>query len=198
MNVDAALSDGQDSDSYAFDALRGSRLALEVDTGGLFRPAVDVLDPAGRPVPVEGHASWTGERLIVRGLPLPSQGEPPETGTYVARVSSADGSAGDYRLTLSVQPPEQVTLAVQDAVLLDVSPEAAVPGALLELTVVGAGEDTEVLLDGQPVPPESADLTDGRGTVRARLPANAAPGEHAVRFRSGGEESNAEPFSVAP
>jgi hypothetical protein len=147
-------------------------------------------------LPLEGHASWTGEKLTVSGLPLPSQGEPPETGTYVARITSADGLGGDYCLTLSVQPPEQVTLAVQDAVLLEVSPEVAVPGALLELTVVGAGDDTEVLLDGQPVPPESTDLTAGRGTVQARLPANAAPGEHTVRFRSRGEKSNALPLQV--
>jgi hypothetical protein len=73
-----------------------------------------------------------------------------------------------------------------------------VPGALLELTVVGAGEDTEVLVDGIPIAPESAGLTDGRGTVQARLPADLSAGEHTIRFRSGGEESNALRLEALP
>jgi len=201
LKVDGALASGLDDDEEAFGAARGSLVAVSVSSK-LFDPRLELLDPMGHPISLTGYLRARSGKLTVKNLPLPDTNRPYQTGNYVARVSSADGNWGEYRLTCSVKAPKPARLKVQHALLLGHSAKSGVaPGAPLQLKVAGAGlgvAGNTVYLGGRALTPSDSSLKGGKGSLYVNVPADLPVGPTTIYFIADGEKSNALDLSIVP
>ncbi len=194
------LTSGVDTGDAGFAAQAGSIAKISVSSKD-FDPAITVLDPAGKTLTLSGYVQSAG-KAYVKALPLPDTGKPYETGDYTVRVSSANGSYGNYTLVAGVKAPKAGSLKLLDAQLLGTSAKAGVaPGGQLQLKVVGAdptAADNVVVLGARTLTPTSVSLKGGKGSIYVTVPADMPTGATTVSFIAGGEKSAELDLQIVP
>jgi hypothetical protein len=193
LHLTASLSEVGDVDAYALDAVAGSALTAQA-AGEAAAPALEVLDPTGQSLPLEGHLSLRNGKAMLKALPLAL------TGRYVVKVLSREG-AGQYVLTCAVRPPEPAELRLEGPCIVYLRPETVKAGSTLDLVVVGADEEPDgnvVEIADLAAPVTAARLRAGRGVLDAAVPADVPLGDCIVRLIADGEKSSAAPVTVVP
>lgn len=189
------------SNAVAFDVISPSPLVADVAPSTLSAGSAPALTLSGSGFMAASQCRVKGGRLAELALPTTV----PASGTQLTCTFDTAGLIpGPYELWVvneGLLASNHVTLTIQSATprLDAVNPSTGQPGAIVELSAVGAGFDltSVVLLDGTALPTTYVDPAHLKVQQLAVPACGVATCPATITVRNGGVTSNGLPFTVA-